>query len=676
MHDNVIAATVAFDHFTRELARPSRAALQARRRAFNDPVLHSATDPDDFGPANGLSGQTPVVDPQRLDRVTCATSASAATRSRTRCPTTTATTTSSTSRTPGSYYDKINTAILLAESEDRFISQSRRDFYDARFRAVGMADIVPDGFRRVIANALTGDRSLLAPHLVADADRQAGPRPTRPIRAIRWQGLYPKVAARLDQLLADRPARRSASPTDGRNACTNFAGDGGLRARWRPANTVAVDPQIGWEVQKFLIAWTVAYIQANEQDQLDRHDAHLAAGPERRRPTSRRASSGRIPTSGETYYARTFGTECLFGDAQEQLRGRQDRPEGDRRPRARVRQPADRRRLQAGRQPATQPTAGRAAGFNAVRAGDGSAPARRDADREGRPGDPQHHAPRGACPRSADCDQNVTPGCTPLTVDQNHFAVELQALQVGPRLPLGDRGRLRLDQRRGRTRRVLEPMRRLPVLLPVALGAMFVGSVADAHDGRSGPVGPSGPGGAGRRPAASAPRRDRGRPLAWQHPPVRSVGDDPDVGRGGTIRATIPTYEWWIALKPQLTVFDRGRDALTLNLWLNAYLELTNSDTTTREHELLLGPTYLWASYGRVLRDRGGYRTSVSSGPRATLPTDKAAFDAGEILGLGAVGGAGQAFPLGGPGARAVHGRPARGRRDLHACLRSVHLGG
>ena len=86
---------------------------------------------------------------------------------------------------------------------------------------------------------------------------------------------------------------------------------------------------------------------------------------------------------------------------------------------------------------------------------------------------------------------------------------------------------------------------------------------------------------------------------------------------------------------------------------MNAYLELTNNDTTTREHELLLGPTYLWASYARVFRDRGGYKTSAALGPRFTLPTDKAAFDAGQILGLGAIGGATQTFPLGGPRARA-----------------------
>src|SRR5262249_40477074 len=67
----------------------------------------------------------------------------------------------------GSYYDKINTAILFSESEDRFLSQSRQDFYDARFRAVGMADIYPEGWRRVIANALTDDRSILASHVTA-----------------------------------------------------------------------------------------------------------------------------------------------------------------------------------------------------------------------------------------------------------------------------------------------------------------------------------------------------------------------------------------------------------------------------------------------------------------------------------------------------------------------------
>ena len=57
----------------------------------------------------------------------------------------------------GSYYDKAWTAYLMTESEDNFISDSRTDFTDGRYRAVSMADVFPDGFRRWLGSYLTGD---------------------------------------------------------------------------------------------------------------------------------------------------------------------------------------------------------------------------------------------------------------------------------------------------------------------------------------------------------------------------------------------------------------------------------------------------------------------------------------------------------------------------------------
>ena len=54
-HDNIIAATVAFDHFMRELSRPEPGPHYRRSGAFQDPVLHSDTDPDDYGPPTGGS---------------------------------------------------------------------------------------------------------------------------------------------------------------------------------------------------------------------------------------------------------------------------------------------------------------------------------------------------------------------------------------------------------------------------------------------------------------------------------------------------------------------------------------------------------------------------------------------------------------------------------------------
>jgi hypothetical protein len=128
------------------------------------------------------------------------------------------------------------------------------------------------------------------------------------------------------------------------------------------------------------------------------------------------------------------------------------------------------------------------------------------------------------------------------------------------------------------------------------------------------------------------------------------------VGVGADYQSADPTYEQWVALKPRYTLWDRGTSAVSLNLWLNAYLELTNSDTTTREHEVLLGPTYLWAIYGHTFRDQRGYKTSATIGPRLTFPTDKAAWDAGQRLGLGAIGSVTQTLRLRGSGARALPG--------------------
>ena len=128
------------------------------------------------------------------------------------------------------------------------------------------------------------------------------------------------------------------------------------------------------------------------------------------------------------------------------------------------------------------------------------------------------------------------------------------------------------------------------------------------------------------------------------------------VGVGGDYQSENPTYEWWVAFKPRYALLDRPTHSVTLNLWMNAYLELTSSDTTTRRRELLLGPTYLWGSYGHSLRDRGGYRTWASVGPRVTIPTDRGARATGQLMAVGAVGALSQTFPLLGGGARALTG--------------------
>jgi hypothetical protein len=124
---------------------------------------------------------------------------------------------------------------------------------------------------------------------------------------------------------------------------------------------------------------------------------------------------------------------------------------------------------------------------------------------------------------------------------------------------------------------------------------------------------------------------------------------------GSDYQSYDPTYEWWVAFKPRYTAYERERDSISLNLWLNFYLELTNSDTTTLYREPLVGPTYLWATYGHLFRNVNEYKTTATIGPRVVVPTDKGAYDSGQLIGLGAIGSVSQTFRLAGHGARAMN---------------------
>jgi hypothetical protein len=129
---------------------------------------------------------------------------------------------------------------------------------------------------------------------------------------------------------------------------------------------------------------------------------------------------------------------------------------------------------------------------------------------------------------------------------------------------------------------------------------------------------------------------------------------------GSDFQSADPVYELWLAVKPQYTFIDKPRDKLSASVWMNAFLELTDSDTTTRTHEVLLGPTFVTVPYVHTLgnrfagklADRPGYKTSFSIGPRFILPTDKASWNSGHIISVGVATSVSQAVPLRGDSAR------------------------
>ena len=298
----------------------------------------------------------------------------------------------------GSYYDKAWTPMLMTESVDNFISDSRRDFVDPRYRSVSVADVFPEGYRRWLANSLTGDEALKAPRAYAVAVPNAGvndmPRPVVEMpealtglttlclpdgsnndvarcgagnkccanpnlsppynRGICITGTTcaatPKcgyednvTAANSDPPCADGmmccqglctkggcyiDASHGMGwvtylPATGPEACFWSQGsleqplvDGAAKCSGdtgKKANSLPIDPQIGWEQQKFLIAMTLQYLPENQRvdwlNMMRVYEAGKDADPNI--PIDSRIEL-HDPT-GKIYMARTYGTESIFG---------------------------------------------------------------------------------------------------------------------------------------------------------------------------------------------------------------------------------------------------------------------------------------------------------------------------------------------------------------------------
>jgi hypothetical protein len=245
--------------------------------------------------------------------------------------------------TVGSYYDKVNAILAFTESQDNFISSSRTDFVDARYRATSVADVFPEGFRRLIGAALTDDAEVLGP-------RVAGRANTLPVTNF----LTDKQIARFPELASlagknDRCADSNSDcvlgedgnpypkqpmawtswwPADGPRNCWNTNGtqicarlttpDDGAPAvvsepfeQLAPKFSIPVDPQVGWEVQKHIIAWIYAYLPENNR--LDWFDMMRIFRSYDMPEIKGAVVRWRDPNTGTLYAARSYGKEVING---------------------------------------------------------------------------------------------------------------------------------------------------------------------------------------------------------------------------------------------------------------------------------------------------------------------------------------------------------------------------
>ncbi len=290
LRDNVVASSMVFDHFTRLLARPEAgehylpsgsSVLRSKNDDFSTSGATLVNVPNGatgYYKSVGVGGKlvgNEMADDKGEYNVEYTVNA-------------------------GSYYEKLYSAMLMTESVDNFVSDSRLDFTDPRYRSVALAELFPDGYRRWLANNLTDDDTIKGPRLAADASGKplvdSKKYPSTPIGWTSWWPSTPKVCF----------------PGEGTTICNAPAGPNSTTLKPKvPANQVTLDPQVGWEQQKFLIAWTMLYLPENEKSQwLDMMRVwELGKNAD---PGFKNRIEFHDPT-GRTYIAKTFGKETIFG---------------------------------------------------------------------------------------------------------------------------------------------------------------------------------------------------------------------------------------------------------------------------------------------------------------------------------------------------------------------------
>jgi hypothetical protein len=201
----------------------------------------------------------------------------------------------------GSYYDKTITGFMLTDCEDRFISQSRDDFSDGRYRNVSFATMFPDGVRRLLAAALTEDQTSLGWQVeskkgnpVVDGDKQ-------PTSAMGFRSFWPK----------DGPEvcwRRSGSVI-----CKEYPSEGVIDDS-APAESMPIDPEVGFEVQKFLVYSALVNLpESYKEDWIDMMRIFRFGTDSAPLFPAEQQATWVDPLSGQSYVAHRYGTETIDG---------------------------------------------------------------------------------------------------------------------------------------------------------------------------------------------------------------------------------------------------------------------------------------------------------------------------------------------------------------------------
>ena len=202
----------------------------------------------------------------------------------------------------GSYYDKTLSISMLTDSEDRFVSESRDDFVDGRYRNTSFATLFPEGMRRLLANSLTEDDDIKGWRVASTKGKpnvDANGALKQPMGFTSW---WPK----------DSP--QVCWPTQGRLQCQEFPLGSPLPGQNVPKESIAVDPEEGFEIDKFTTFFSMLYLadswKLNWVDMMRVWQVGADTAPGF---PATETIAWRDPLSGQLFIAHTYGTEVIGG---------------------------------------------------------------------------------------------------------------------------------------------------------------------------------------------------------------------------------------------------------------------------------------------------------------------------------------------------------------------------
>ncbi len=171
----------------------------------------------------------------------------------------------------GSFYDKTWAIYYLSEAFDSFISNSKEDFVDGRYKNVNYATIYPEQTRRLFAAIMTGDIESFAP----EADANGTGIPNANLVYPQWHNL-------------DGWGTRTAKPK-------------------------LVDPAFGWNEQLYAMVWGTMLFPTSWSNAFINDSRITALANEQLSWPAAETITFVDPVTSITYRAHTKGTEKIFG---------------------------------------------------------------------------------------------------------------------------------------------------------------------------------------------------------------------------------------------------------------------------------------------------------------------------------------------------------------------------